>query len=86
MDSAKAPLVSDESARPYFAYMTIYPAERAYGRVFNKGAAASPMLLSPLAVPPHSEVRVHFQFDAEGRLTSPQVPQDLRGRNGSAVH
>jgi signal transduction histidine kinase len=75
MDSAKAPLVSDESARPYFAYMTIYPAERAYGRVFNKGAAASPMLLSPLAVAPHAEVRVHFQFDAEGRLTSPQVPK-----------
>jgi signal transduction histidine kinase len=75
MDSAKAALVSDESARPYFAYMTLYPAERAYGRMLNrKTATPSPMLLSPLAAPANSEVLVHFQFDREGRLTSPQVP------------
>ena len=75
MDSSQAVLVSDESARPYFAYMTIYPAERAYGRMFNsKAAGMSPMLLSPLAIPPSPEVLVHFQFDPEGGLTSPQVP------------
>jgi signal transduction histidine kinase len=75
MDSAKAALVSDESARPYFAYMTLYPAERAYGRMFNRKAAApSPMLLSALATPTNPEVLVHFQFDSDGRLTSPQVP------------
>jgi signal transduction histidine kinase len=75
IDSAKAALVSDESARPYFAYMTLYPAERAYGRMFNrKTAAPSPMLLSALATPTNPEVLVHFQFDSDGRLTSPQVP------------
>jgi signal transduction histidine kinase len=75
MDSAKAALVSDESARPYFAYMTLYPAERTYGRMFKgKSSVPSPMLLSPLAAPANAEVLVHFQFDSEGRLTSPQVP------------
>jgi signal transduction histidine kinase len=75
MDSAKAVMVSDESARPYFAYMTIYPAERAYGRMFNaKAAGVSPMLISPLATVPSADVLVHFQFDSEGRLSSPQAP------------
>jgi signal transduction histidine kinase len=75
MDSNKAPLIFDENARAYFAYMTVYPAERAYGRMFNnKAPAPSPMLLSPLASPIDPEVLVHFQFDPEGKLTSPQVP------------
>ncbi len=75
MDSAKASLVSDETTRPYFAYTTMYSAERAYGRMFNgKAAAAAPMVLSPLATQVAPEILVHFQFDADRRLTSPQVP------------
>jgi len=75
MDSNKAPLIFDANARAYFAYMTVYPAERAYGRTFNgKTPSESPMLLSSLAAPVDPEVLVHFQFDPEGRLTSPQVP------------
>ncbi len=74
MDVGQAALVADESARPYFAYMTMYPAERAFGRVIKGKASASPMLLSPLASPTIPGVLVHFQFDTEGGLTSPQVP------------
>ncbi len=74
MDVGQAALVADESARPYFAYMTMYPAERAFGRVIKGQASASPMLLSPLASPTIPGVLVHFQFDTEGGLTSPQVP------------
>jgi signal transduction histidine kinase len=74
MDVDQAALVADESARPYFAYMTVYPAERAFGRMFNTKGSTSPMLLSPLAAPTAPGVLVHFQFDPEGGLTSPQVP------------
>jgi signal transduction histidine kinase len=74
MDVGQAAIVADESARPYFAYMTVYPAERAFGRMFNTKGSPSPMLLSPLATPTSPGVLVHFQFDPQGGLTSPQVP------------
>lgn len=74
MDTAKASLISDEAARPYFAYMTVYPVERAYGQMFKGKATSSPLLLSPLATPLSAEVLVHFQIGPDGRLTSPQVP------------
>ena len=35
MDSAVAPLVAQESARPYFAYEPFYSVERAYGLDFG---------------------------------------------------
>ena len=35
MDSALAPLIAQEGGRPYFAYTSFYPAERAYTRMFS---------------------------------------------------
>ena len=34
MDSAVAPLIAEESARPYFSYSPLYPAERAFTNMF----------------------------------------------------
>ena len=34
MDSALAPLMAEESARPYFTYSPLYPAERAFTNMF----------------------------------------------------
>ncbi len=78
MDSALAPLVAQESARPYFAYGAFLPVERAYGRMFNPRVAGETLAPSPLLgqLPPH--ILVHFQFEPDGRLTSPGIP---RGAN-----
>jgi signal transduction histidine kinase len=79
LDSYVAPLVAQEHARPYFVYSAFYPADRGYGRMLvvgNKDAAHSLLLPSPLLLqrPPH--VKLHFQVDASGGLTSPQVPPE----------
>src|SRR4051812_38328371 len=33
-DSALAPLIAEESARPYFSYSPLYPAQRAFTNMF----------------------------------------------------
>jgi signal transduction histidine kinase len=74
-DSMLAPWVAQESVRPWFAYRAFLPADRAYGAMFNNDRPGGERVLpSPLlaATPPH--VLVHFQFEPDGRLTSPQVP------------
>ena len=35
MDSWLAPLLAQESARPYFEYLGYYPSQRAYNRILN---------------------------------------------------
>lgn len=74
MDSALSPLITLESSRPYFAYSSFYPAERAYGRMYNGDMVEEVMLASPLlkATPP--QILLHFQIGPDGQLSSPQVP------------
>lgn len=74
MDSAIAPLIAQESARPYFAYSAFYPAERAYTRMFNELQRGEVLVPSPLLALPASQVILHFQFGPDGELTSPQAP------------
>jgi signal transduction histidine kinase len=76
MDSLMAPLVAQENARPYFAYDAFYPADRAYGRMFNTLANGEVHALvpSPLLAASTPFVLVHFQVDPDGTLSSPQVP------------
>ncbi|MBN2290904.1 MAG: HAMP domain-containing histidine kinase [Pirellulales bacterium] len=76
MDSALAPMVAQESVRPYFAYSSFLPVDRAYGRMFNPRMPGESLVPSPLLgeLPPH--VLVHFQFEPDGRLTSPGIPTD----------
>ncbi len=78
MDSALAPLVARESARPYFAYGAFLPIERSYAGMFNRGESGEALQPSPLVgrLPPH--VQVYFQFEPDGSLTSPGIP---RGAN-----
>lgn len=51
MDSALAPLVAQESARPYFSYRTLIPVDLANGRMFNRdrgaGGPARPAAMGP---------------------------------------
>lgn len=74
MDSWVGPRLARESARPYFEYLSYYPQERAYTRMLTpieEGAVLTP---SPLLTFREPFIRLHFQIDAAGRLSSPQVP------------
>jgi signal transduction histidine kinase len=74
MDSALAPLIAEESARPYFTYSPLYPAERAFTRMFAEIQKGDVLVPSPLLTFVSPQVRLHFQYGPDGRLTSPQVP------------
>ena len=74
MDSALAPLLVQESSRPYFTYNSFYAAERAYNRMFNRLQPGEVLVPSPLLTDVSSNVLLHFQYSPDGVLTSPQVP------------
>jgi len=75
MDSAVAPLIAEENARPYFDYSPFYPAERAYTRMFAKIERGDVLMPSPLLTSQSPHVLIHFQVGPKGELTSPQVPK-----------
>ena len=80
MDTTLAPLVAQESARPYFAYKSFFPMDRAFGNMFNeKRMGGEALIPSPLLSAHSPQILVHFQFEPNGSLTSPQVPP---GNNG----
>jgi hypothetical protein len=80
MDTALAPLVAQESARPYFAYKSFFPMERSFGNMFNeKRMGGEALIPSPLLSAQSPQILVYFQFEPNGSLTSPQVPL---GNNG----
>lgn len=74
IDSAVAPLLLQESSRPYFTYTAFFPADRAYDKMFRPVTAKETLLPSPLLTQTSSNVLLHFQYGPEGALTSPQVP------------
>ena len=74
MDSALAPLMAEESARPYFTYSPLYPAERAFTCMFAEIQKGDVLIPSPLLTFTSPQVRLHFQYGPDGRLSSPQVP------------
>jgi signal transduction histidine kinase len=74
MDSALAPLVTQESARPYFVYSPFLPVNRAYSNMFNDRGGGERLIPSPLLSEVSPNILVHFQFEPDGRLTSPQMP------------
>ncbi len=74
MDSTLAPFVAQESVRPYFAYSAFVPVNRAYGNMFNDRGGGEMLVPSPLLTEKSPNVLVYFQFEPDGRLTSPQVP------------
>lgn len=80
MDFFMAPLLAQESARPYFHYLPFYPAERAYTRMWEQVQPGDVLVPSPLLTGSRSTsntgqlIRLYFQVDSQGRFTSPQVP------------
>lgn len=74
MDSSVAPMIGRENARPYYAYEAFYPAERAYTRMLSRIQAGDVVVPSPLLTDEHPRIRLHFQLEPDGAMTSPQVP------------
>src|SRR5688572_21474091 len=74
MESSLAPLIAQESARPYFYYSPFYPAERAYTRMFAEIQPNEVRLPSPLLTASAQHVLIHFQIEPDAKITSPQAP------------
>ncbi len=75
MDYAMAPVISQETARPYFEYSPVFPAERAYTRMYTELKSGDVLVPSPLLFKPASPyILLHFQVDPDGKVTSPQAP------------
>lgn len=74
MESWFTPLLGQETTRPYFQYLSYYPQERAYDSMFREIAANEVQTPSPLLTFDSPLFLLHFQVDAAGRVTSPQVP------------
>ncbi|MBI3828111.1 MAG: HAMP domain-containing histidine kinase [Planctomycetes bacterium] len=74
VDSALAPIITQESTRPYFSYTAFYATERAYTRMFSEVKHGEILVPSPLLTFESPYVKLHFQIDPDGKITSPQVP------------
>jgi signal transduction histidine kinase len=74
MDSSLGPLMAEESARPYFAFSPLYPAERAFTNMFAEIQRGDVLMPSPLLTFSSPQICLHFQYGPDGRLSSPQVP------------
>jgi signal transduction histidine kinase len=74
MDSIVLPLLAVESARPYWEYQAFYPANRPADQMWLPPEPGDVLVPSPLLGEPGDLVRLHFERDGAGRLTSPQAP------------
>ena len=74
MDYAMAPILGQETARPYFEYSPVFPAERAYTRMYTELKSGDVLVPSPLLKPTSPYILLHFQVDPDGKVTSPQAP------------
>jgi signal transduction histidine kinase len=71
MDSILTPLLAEEAARPNDAYRAVQPVEPA---VSKEAKSVPERELSPVLINPPPYVLLHFEIDADGRITSPQSP------------
>lgn len=77
MDYAIAPLISQENSRPYFEYQPVFPAERAYTRMYTELKNGDVLVPSPLLTRTFdSRILLHFQIGPDGKVTSPQAPPE----------
>jgi len=79
MESILAARLAEESGRPYFHYAPFYAPHRAYTRLLMPVETGEVLVPSPLLTYSDPFVKLHFQVDPDGILTSPQAPAgDLR--------
>ncbi len=85
MDSFLAPIISQESAYPYFFFKPFYPAQRGYYNMFSEAVPSDVIVPSPLRDKKSSFIILHFQFEPDGALSSPEASgaarvEDVKGK------
>ncbi|MBI3466895.1 MAG: HAMP domain-containing histidine kinase [Planctomycetes bacterium] len=90
MDSALTPLIAQETSRPYAQFTSYYPVAGAFNQAYLAIQDGQVFAPSPLVAFRSPYVRLHFQVEPDGTLTSPQVPtgpmlEAMRARFGEAV-
>lgn len=74
MEAEVTPIIGQEASRPYFHYLPFYPADRAYTRMLREVEKGEVLVPSPLLEQSGQCIRLHFQVEPDGRITSPQAP------------
>lgn len=74
MDSVMAPFVAQESARPAYVYRPYLPVARPVDRMLNPNLPDDVKIPSPLLADKPMRILVHFQFEPDGKISSPQIP------------
>ena len=72
MDFWAAPIIAQESSRPFFWYRSFYPAS--YENPWTTKGQTDDTLVSPLMEERPDYVVLHFQLDENNQAMSPQVP------------
>ena len=81
-----APLLAEESARPYYMYEPFYSVERVVGRALPGKADRAVTLPSPLLSELPPQVLLHFQIGPTQKFSSPRVLVGaLRQRRGAWI-
>ena len=83
IDTAAAPLVARESARPHFVYESFYPDFRVRSLTSSELPKDRTLVPTPLLTDPVPFVRLHFQVGPDGAITSPQVPGEAWKAEGA---
>ena len=74
MESLVIPILTTESARPYFHYQAFYPAERAYTKMYEELNPEDVLQPSPLLSEEARFIRLHYEIHQNGLIKSPQAP------------
>lgn len=74
METQLAPILGREAARPYYQYLSFYPADRAVTNLYEEVKPGEVMVPSPLLDSGEPHVLLHFQQAVDGVLTSPEAP------------
>lgn len=74
MDSTLMPLITRESARPAYEYQPFYRPEGLFTDMFSPIDASRLQRRSSLISLDNPLIRLHFQYEADGTVSSPQVP------------
>ncbi|HEX4141954.1 MAG TPA: HAMP domain-containing sensor histidine kinase [Pirellulales bacterium] len=79
LDSAVAPLIAEENARPYFVYRAFFPAGAPQNKPVPGKLSGQTLVPSPLLAGENPRIRLHFEFDVVGVqleevMCSPSVP------------
>lgn len=74
LEAITAPIVVQESNRPWFMYQSFYPADRIPGAASGPVRPGDSLFPSALLSGDSPFVALHFQFGSHGVISSPQVP------------